>query len=354
VTVPPADRPLLLQGGLYVNFHTAAFPGGEIRGQVIPSLAQTTLRVPVYATARPASDMQAATTTLNFSPAPNLTATIPLTGTGVNTGENYPVDVVSLVSAFELQYTSPNEPESDELNDKADLAYVGVASDVASTDTFTETMIYFGIATHDDWSTPNELEFNVYIDTNRDGVDDYVLFNSNLGWMSGGDQNDIQLTFLYDIAADDIFIADYINGVGPDALDTAVFNNNVIILPVAAADLGLTAGNSRFNYHVRTLSLDDPGNEEGFSGAIEGEVDHTSRLTYDAARPGLDTSGGEAGAPVYEDLPGETISVKYNAATFLRAGSQGLLLFHHHNREGDRVEVLDLQGTTLYLPLIMR
>ncbi len=56
---------------------------------------------------------------------------------------------------------------------------MGVASDVASTDYFTETMIFFGLATHADWSTPNQVEFDIYIDADRDGEDDFVLFNTN-------------------------------------------------------------------------------------------------------------------------------------------------------------------------------
>jgi hypothetical protein len=35
VTINPADEPALLSGGLYVNVHTAANPGGELRGQIM-------------------------------------------------------------------------------------------------------------------------------------------------------------------------------------------------------------------------------------------------------------------------------------------------------------------------------
>jgi hypothetical protein len=67
---------------------------------------------------------------------------------------------------------------------------VGVASDVSSTSTFTETQIFFGLATYADWSTPNQVEFDIYIDTDRDGTDDFVLYHSNLGQLRREDQND--------------------------------------------------------------------------------------------------------------------------------------------------------------------
>jgi hypothetical protein len=347
-SVSAANLAALLRGGLYVNFHTTAFPGGEIRGQVVPALADTELRVPVYASARPASNMRATTSKLSTAP----TSTIVLTGTSVNTGLNYPQDVVALASALELQYTSPNEAASSAVNDKADLAYVGVASDVASTDHFTETAIYFGIATHADWSTPNEVEFDIYIDTNRDGTDDFVLFNSNYGLQTNQDQNDVLLTFLYNLNNDDFFIEDYVNGSSPSDRDTVVFNNNVMLLPVYAADLGLTAANAKFNYRLETFSPDAPTSEPGFGGGINGKIDQSRTLQYDAAKPGFDTTGGNAGPPTYSDVQGVSIPLKYDVAAYMTARSKGVLLLHHHNQRGKRAEVLYLSVNLL--PVIRR
>jgi hypothetical protein len=74
----------------------------------VPALADTALRLPVYANARPASDISASGTVDPLNPA-NSSTTLTLNGTGINTGSSYPQDIVSLVSAFELQYSSPNE-----------------------------------------------------------------------------------------------------------------------------------------------------------------------------------------------------------------------------------------------------
>lgn len=43
VTLSAGQRTSLLQGRLYINLHTAAHPGGEIRGQVAPAILPTTL-----------------------------------------------------------------------------------------------------------------------------------------------------------------------------------------------------------------------------------------------------------------------------------------------------------------------
>lgn len=36
-TVPVADASNFLNGGFYFNFHTSAFPAGEVRGQIVPT-----------------------------------------------------------------------------------------------------------------------------------------------------------------------------------------------------------------------------------------------------------------------------------------------------------------------------
>lgn len=351
VALPAAHLPALLKGELYVNFHTAANPGGEIRGQVVPALADTALRLPVYANARPASNMSA-TGSVNPFKSGVVTTTLELAGTSINTGVNTPQDIVALVSAFELQYTSPNEASSNANNDEADLAYVGVASDVASTSFFTETAIFFGVATHGDWSTPNQVEFDIFIDTNGDGVDDYVLFNSNTGFQTGNDQNDVLLTFLWNLDTDDLLVQDYVNGTSPGDTDTAVFNNNVLVLPVYASDLGLTAANARFNYRVETYSYDATTAEPSAGGAFSGRIDQTGILTYNAAQPGIDTTAAFAGVPTYQDLPGNTIELRYNLAAYTAAKSKGVLLLHHMNARGDRVEVFTPQ--LVNLPLIVQ
>lgn len=52
---PEALEPSILGGNIYVNVHTAAFPGGEIRGQVVDMVAKINGAQEIPATATPAS-----------------------------------------------------------------------------------------------------------------------------------------------------------------------------------------------------------------------------------------------------------------------------------------------------------
>lgn len=361
VTLSAADERLLLGGALYVNVHTVANPGGEIRGQVLGATGQA-LRVPVYAAPRPASDMAAVQSTLTFGASP----VISLTGIPVNTAGTgtpvFPNDELSVVAALELQGSSPDDASSDGILNNADLKYVGVTSDFRATGTITnpagtitDTTIFFGIATHGNWTTPNEVEFDIYIDTNRDGTDDFVLFNWD--WSSannGVDPNDVFITLLKDLNTGELFLEDFLNGVPANALNTAPFNTNVMVLPVYAADLGLTNANSAFNYYVVSFSRDASGPEDSVTGFFEGVVDVSRKGTYNAGDPGLDFTGGVTGVPAYSDLPGEAIPVGYDLPAYVAANSQGVLLLHSHNAVGSHDEVVAVTVSKNYLPIIMK
>ncbi|HEY0605288.1 MAG TPA: S8 family serine peptidase [Herpetosiphonaceae bacterium] len=308
------------------------------------------LRVPVYAAARPASDMRAQNGQLDFGTGPSGSDEIELVGQDVNTGTNVPTDTISLVTALELQHSSPNDQESADIVNNADLKYVGVHSDVladgvgAPDGDIEAATISFGVATYGNWSSPNESEFDIYIDTNRDGEDDYVLFNWNLGLATGGtDATDVIISVLINLNTGQLLLEDYVNVV-PSVLNTAIFNNSVMVLPVYASDLGLTENSGAFNYRVFTFSRD-----------ADGVVDDSGTLTYNPAQPGLDLSGGIEGVPYYADLDGEVIPVDFNRAAFVAGNSKGVLLLHHHNvseRRAEVVRVKGILGDRIYMPMI--
>ena len=122
------------------------------------------------------------------------------------------------MSVFELRYSSLRENSIGiadgraDANAFADLQYVGVTDDFVpgQATSVGDNMIYFGIAAYGDWSTPNQVSFSVYIDSDEDGIHDYRLFNSDAqayrnGWgasdafvaavenLSSGEFSDVQL-----------------------------------------------------------------------------------------------------------------------------------------------------------------
>jgi len=203
-----------------------------------------------------------------------------------------------------------------------------VRSDFKLRGNIADTVLYFGIATYGNWSSPNEVRFVVSIDANRDGADDYEVISSSIS--RDGFQSDIFTATVRNLATGATRSRFYfLNSARASSYNSAPYNTNVIVLPAAAADLGLTDANARFDYQVKTRVLVTAENQNV-------ELDRSKRLTYDAAKPGLSFGN----FTFYFDTPGNTIPVQYNRADFYAAGSRGALLLHHHNTAGNHDQVL--------------
>ncbi|HEX6716160.1 MAG TPA: S8 family serine peptidase [Pyrinomonadaceae bacterium] len=294
----------------------------------------TSLRLPVYAAPRPASNM---TTNHNYVlfTGPTGSTNVGLTGQDVNTGVAPPVDELSVVSAFELQGNSPAIVPASNLESNADLKSIGVTSDYKATNSVVAnaTRIFFGISTYRKWATPSDLQINIFIDRDRNGTDDFQIINTAFA-DANGNLFDVFVSARRTLPAGGLVADSFLNNIAPSSLDTVPYNTNMMIIPVTASALGLTTGNAKFNYHITTSS-------RGF-----GVVDSSPTFTYDAANPGFDVTGGVPGLPIYADLNGGSIPVNYNKANFLANGSLGLLLLHHHNTFGAHDQVLSVQEPT--------
>jgi hypothetical protein len=296
----------------------------------------TSLRLPVWAAPRPASNMSTNHNYVLFT-GPTGSTSVGLTGQDVNTGGAFPTDVISLVSAFELQGTSPATIPATSFASNADLKSVGVTSDYKATNSVVAgtTKIYFGIATHGKWSTPSDVTFNIFIDRDMNGTDDFQIINTAFA-DAQGNLFDVLVSARRPAPFTAGFTADsFINNIAPSGLETVVYNTNMMVIPVTASAIGLTTANAKFNYRITTTS-------RGFGGTIDSQ---TTR-TYDAANPGFDLTGGVTGLPVYADLNGGSIPVNYNKANYLANGSSGLLLMHHHNGAGLHDQILSVQEPT--------
>ncbi|MFI5165335.1 MAG: S8 family serine peptidase [Thermoanaerobaculales bacterium] len=277
------------------------------------------LRVPIYAALRPASTMTSLQGGVGLTGSSG-TATVDLTGGGVSTGTSFPTDILSVVSPSELVESNSDPSVSD-------ARFVGVASDyqaqVASGKGLADSTIYFSLALQQPWSNPVPVVYEIRIDANRDGTDDFTLYVDDF---DPGD--DVFLSILCSLATSNC-TANSINGVTPDVLDTAPYSSNVIVLPVSASDLGLKDGNSRFNFY--------------FDRASGPQAHHT----FDPAHPGLSFSGTPVLAgllqPLFPDLPTGSIQVAYSQPDYTTDNAQGVLLLHHLNASGSQAQSLAVE-----------
>src|SRR5439155_7005889 len=248
---------------------------GEASGWVtLTADGKETLRLPVFAAPRPASAMSAASTTFpdasgNFS--------MKLNGTTLATGSGAE-DENAVVAAFELANIGARNPS---LAAQLNIKYTGVASNFAAQKAagkdVADSTIYFAVATFGPWTSPVQTPLRIDIDTNGDGVDDFRVTTGDLATFTSAanSSSDVFIATLCTSAGTNCKASPR-NVVDASVADMVLFNTNVVILPVAAADLGLSSTKTAFTYRVRT----------GGSSAI----DLMPRQSYDVAKPGMSFS----------------------------------------------------------------
>ncbi len=331
------------------------------------------LRLPIYAAARPAASMAATSALLDLGPGLTGAASVQLEGHAVATGLAPPLDEISLVTPFSLQQVMTAEPAPD----RNQLAAVGVTTDVAAQPGgLAASQIFFAIASWGDGSTPHTVRQEVAIDTDRDGDADFLLRNTDQGSFVFDFKTDALASELIDLASNIASLQGPLNFFSPAALHTVPFGTNLMILPVRAADLGLSPGNSRFNYQVSSsdavqggtistlgmTALGDvarelvdpgwPGSNQRFSRPLSGELPapqtaQSAVLSFDPAAPGLDFTGGITGLPTREDQNGASLPIAFDLTAHAANSGLGILLLHHHNRTGARWEAIGLRSGAL-------
>jgi len=278
-------------------------------------------------------------------------------------------------SAFELEATSPALTMITPTLRAADIRYVGVTSGYSVTQNLEpDTLLFFGMASYAPWSTPNEIQFQVYIDSNQDGHDDFVLVNVNSNARDGGPPTDIFLNALYPIRADGSLAgatrtAEWGSFTAPisSSINMAPFNTSVMFETALVRDLAIPVNPDdpfgpkgpvpqRFCYHIETRAhdLNMFGQvldrvPDAASAPVAACANRSGVLLYDiigaALKPINSTSpvfGSPLSArPIFVDVDGEQIAGGVNAAELAVHGAQ-LLIFHHHNAPFPQAEVIDI------------
>jgi minor extracellular serine protease Vpr len=109
----------------------------------------------------------------------------------------------------------------------------------------TDRCLVFAVNGWHQWSNASGAEFDIAIDTNGDGVTDYLVVSLDLGAVLTGAFNGVDASFTFDRAGNliDAFYAD------------APMNGSVIELPALAGDMGISAASAAFHYTITGFDL---------------------------------------------------------------------------------------------------
>ncbi|MGH3787926.1 MAG: S8 family peptidase [Pseudonocardiaceae bacterium] len=319
--------------------------------QPSPGMSQTTtipssggpLRVPVYAAPRPVATISTPDT-VQFG-SDHRRALLPLSGRGVDQG-NGDVAYRSLISVLQLQAESGQLPECGGLlllnctrNGTAkagDIRYVGAASTAPlaiARGRPHEALLAFGITTWGDWYNigSNTVPF-IAIDTTGDGVPDFEVRGMKL---AGTDVLVAATANLHAPPGSPPVQALPVNGQFGD-VDSGVFDNNVILLPVslAALEIDPSAVTAPITYTAGVLGF-YPG-----PVSIGSLIDSTAPVSFDAVRPGLWAEGAGDPALSYLARPGTALVVNRDATAAVTQRAGQLLVLHPDNPSGHRARLI--------------
>jgi minor extracellular serine protease Vpr len=183
----------------------------------------------------------------------------------------------------------------------------------------------FAISTQNRWSNAASDEFDILVDVNGDGVDDYDVVAADLGALTTGTSNGTDAVAVFDLRT----------GSGSiQFLADAPTDSSTIVLPVSISQLCaagspcLSAANPRLRYHAVAYGLTD--------NTVD-VVDGTA--SFNAFTPAISTG-------MFDVLnPGEsaTETVTVNSAEFVLTPPLGLMIVSHDNRSSDEAQLIALR-----------
>jgi hypothetical protein len=250
----------------------------EISGDITLTSADSTLRVPYLLVPRSSSTVSSATPALFTKKQKVADAT----------------KKISLWNLFGAQpsagadvYTWGLSDEKDAAASLADTGYDLRAAGVQSFGSGDDALAVFAVNMHKRWSNAASNEYDVLIDSDRDGSADWIVLSADSGAVRAGDTNGIAEVFIVDAKTGALGASGF--------LTQAPTDSSTMLLPVYLADLGITGA---FDYTVQTYGVN--GGTDAASGWA----------TYDPSAPAI-TNGQYVDVAQHRTA---SVEVKVNAA----------------------------------------
>jgi minor extracellular serine protease Vpr len=186
-------------------------------------------------------------------------------------------------------------------------------------------LVVFGIGTERRWSNAATNEFDILVDVNLDGVDDYAVVAADVGALTTGSADGRTGAFVFDLrtgAGSIQFLAD------------APHNSTTMAVPAlvsqlcAAGSPCLSAANPRFRYHAVSFDLVNTTTDE-----VDGVA------AFNAFTPAISNGMFDVVAP--NATATETVEV--DAAEFALTPALGLMILSHDNKSNDEAQLVSVR-----------
>lgn len=293
VTVAAAakDVPTSIAGDDQFSFY-------EISGDVVLTSSDTELRVPYLLVPRSNSKVTASASGSK------------LVKGGTAKDGTQSIKLRNLLGALDADadvYTWGLSDKKDAPKSLADNGYDVRAAGVQSFADGEDHLLVFAINTHKRWSNAAGNEYDVILDTDRDGTPDYAVFSYDSGAVRAGSANGLAETFVVDLATGGLSASGF--------LTQAPTDSSTLLMPVYASDLGV---DGTFDYTVQTFGL------SGGEDAVE------AWASYDPANPAI-TNGQYTTVPKRGSA---SVDVEVNGAAYADQKPLGSMVVVYDNTSG--------------------
>jgi len=182
----------------------------------------------------------------------------------------------------------------------------------------TSQLLVFAVNTYDRWSNASTNEFDIYVDVDGDGVDDYVVVGVDQGLVSSGSFSGRLGAYVFSTRS---------AGASINFLATAPTDSSTAELPVLSSQLCragepcLSAASPRITYHAVSFDLINGGNK-----VVAGSA------KYNVWASAISQGGFATVAPGGTD---QTNVIAVNSAEWRRTPSKGLMVVTLDNSSGE-------------------
>ncbi len=274
------------------------FAFSEISGDIVLTAPNSTLRVP-------------------YLLVPRSTSTVSTSTSALFTSKQKVADATKKISLWNIfgalptsgadVYTWGLSDDKDASKPLADTGYDLRAAGVQSFGAGADQQMVFALNMHHRWSNAASNEYDVILDTDRDGTADWIVFSADSGSVRSSSSNGLAEVFIVNAKTGALGASGY--------LTVAPTDSSTLLLPVYASDLGITGA---FNYTVQTYGVN--GGTDAASGWA----------TYDPSAPAI--SNGQ-----YTDVPrfgSSSVQVAVNAAQVAAQKPLGAMVVVMDNPSG--------------------
>ena len=190
----------------------------------------------------------------------------------------------------------------------------------------TDQLLIFAVNTFDRWSNASTNEFDIFVDVDGDGIDDYIVVAADQGLVTTGSFNGRVGAFVFSTRSD---------GASLNFLATAPTDSSTALLPLLSSQLCrakepcLSAANPRISYHARAFDLQN-GGVKVVAGTAK----------YNVWSSAISQGGFATVAPHGSD---DSNVISVNSAEWARTPAKGLMIVTLDNKSGkDEAQLIDV------------